>query len=59
MDYFKEKTKYILITGCSSGIGYETAEYLKDKKFNIIASSRKIIDVNLCIKMIQPIHLWV
>ena len=41
----KEKKKYVLITGCSTGIGYETAKYLKQKKFNIIASSRKKNDV--------------
>ena len=37
--------KYVLITGCSTGIGYETAKYLKQKKFNIITSSRKKNDV--------------
>ena len=36
---------YILITGCSTGIGYETARYLKEKKYNIIASCRKKNDV--------------
>ena len=39
------KIKYILITGCSSGIGYETAKYLKEKNFKIITSCRKMNDV--------------
>ena len=37
--------KYVLITGCSTGIGYETAKYLKQKNFNIIVSCRKKNDV--------------
>ena len=58
MDHFKKKTKYILITGCSSGIGYETAKYLKDRKFNIIVSSRKTIDVKrLSEEFDHSIHL--
>ena len=39
------KTKYIIITGCSTGIGYATAKYLKEKKFKVIVSCRKIKDV--------------
>ena len=50
--------KYILITGCSTGIGYETAKYLKEKKFNIIASCRKINDVKKLSKEFNySIHL--
>ena len=37
--------KFILITGCSTGIGFATATYLKNKKFKVIASCRKIKDV--------------
>ena len=36
---------YILITGCSTGIGYETAKFLKEKKYNIIVSCRNNNDV--------------
>ena len=36
---------YVLITGCSTGIGYETAKYLTQKNFNIITSCRKKVDV--------------
>ncbi len=36
----------ILITGCSSGIGYETALYLKKKGFRVFATARKEKDVS-------------
>ncbi len=36
----------ILITGCSSGIGYTCAHALKDKGYQVIASCRKQEDVN-------------
>ena len=39
------KIKYVIITGCSTGIGYETAKYLKEKKFKVIVSCRKNNDV--------------
>ena len=39
------KIKYVIITGCSTGIGYETAKYLKEKKFKVIVSCRKNRDV--------------
>lgn len=38
-------TKTILITGCSSGIGYATALYLKQHGWQVIASCRKSDDV--------------
>lgn len=38
-------TKTILITGCSTGIGYRTAELLKQRGYRVIASARKAEDV--------------
>ncbi|MDW6092329.1 SDR family oxidoreductase [Vibrio rhizosphaerae] len=38
-------TKTILITGCSSGIGYVTAHALHQKGYQVIASCRHIADV--------------
>jgi len=35
----------ILITGCSSGIGYQTALYLKEKGYKVFATARKEEDV--------------
>ncbi|NOQ64181.1 MAG: SDR family oxidoreductase [Methyloprofundus sp.] len=35
----------ILITGCSTGIGYRTAEVLKERGYRVIASARKADDV--------------
>jgi len=37
--------KTVLITGCSSGIGYDTAHYLHKKGYKVFASARKIEDV--------------
>jgi len=37
--------KTILITGCSSGIGYETAHYLHKNGYKVFASARKEEDV--------------
>lgn len=35
----------VLITGCSTGIGYTTAVILKDRGYRVIASVRKQVDV--------------
>jgi len=37
--------KTILITGCSSGIGYDTAHYLYKNGYKVYASARKKEDV--------------
>ena len=37
--------KTILITGCSSGIGYETAKILKARGYRVFATARKPDDV--------------
>jgi len=37
--------KTILITGCSSGIGYETAHYLHNNGYEVFASARREEDV--------------
>jgi len=37
--------KTILITGCSTGIGKQTAVYLKDQGYRVFASARKMQDV--------------
>ena len=38
-------TQSILITGCSSGIGYYCAKTLTEQGFNVVASCRKSEDV--------------
>jgi len=38
--------KNILITGCSSGIGYDTAHYLSKNGYNVYATARKQADVD-------------
>lgn len=40
------EAKTILITGCSTGIGYTTAVILKSRGHRVIASARKSADVN-------------
>ena len=37
--------KFILITGCSSGIGYRAAHMLQARGYDVIATARKEIDV--------------
>lgn len=41
----KNTNSTILITGCSSGIGYCTAHFLQQRGFRVIASARKAEDV--------------
>lgn len=38
-------TKEILITGCSTGIGYETAHMLRLRGYRVFATARKVEDV--------------
>ncbi len=38
--------KSVLITGCSSGIGYATAKFLHQQGYQVISSARKQEDVN-------------
>jgi NAD(P)-dependent dehydrogenase (short-subunit alcohol dehydrogenase family) len=45
MDIENISAKTILITGCSSGIGYDTAVRLKERGHYVIASARKAEDV--------------
>ena len=40
-----QKTQTLLITGCSSGIGYHAAHYFHQKGYHVIASCRKSEDV--------------
>lgn len=42
----KPETQSILVTGCSSGIGYHVAIRLKDTGYNVIATARKQADVD-------------
>jgi short-subunit dehydrogenase len=38
--------KTVLITGCSSGIGYDTAHYLHNNGYRVFATARNMDDVN-------------
>jgi NAD(P)-dependent dehydrogenase (short-subunit alcohol dehydrogenase family) len=44
------KMQTILITGCSTGIGYRAAVMLKEQGYRVIASARKEVDVARLIK---------
>jgi NAD(P)-dependent dehydrogenase (short-subunit alcohol dehydrogenase family) len=44
------KMQTILITGCSTGIGYRAAVMLKEQSYRVIASARKEVDVARLIK---------
>jgi len=39
--------KKILITGCSSGFGYDSAKYLAEKGHHVFATMRNINNKNL------------
>lgn len=39
------KAKTVLITGCSTGIGYATAHYLRKRGYHVLATARKQKDV--------------
>lgn len=43
----QKASQTILITGCSSGIGYSSAIMLKDRGHRVIASARKAADVTI------------
>ena len=45
MQTIENINKTILITGCSSGIGYDTAHYLHNHGYKVYASARKEVDV--------------
>lgn len=38
--------KAVLITGCSTGIGYHTAKVLRDRGYRVLATARKLSDVD-------------
>lgn len=40
------RKKTVLITGCSSGIGYETAKHLRRRGYHVLATARKQQDVS-------------
>lgn len=47
---FDSMKKYILITGCSSGIGYHLASRLRDEGYEVLATARKSESVEELIK---------
>jgi NAD(P)-dependent dehydrogenase (short-subunit alcohol dehydrogenase family) len=52
------KMNTILITGCSTGIGYSTAKFLQQRGFRVIASARKAEDViRLCEDGFEAVQL--
>ena len=54
-----KKIKYVIITGCSTGIGYETAKYLKEKNFKVIVSCRKNKDVKRLSKEFEAVGFFI
>lgn len=52
------KTKTVLITGCSSGIGLATAKLLLDRSWQVIPTARKSEDLDmLCNAGFEPVYL--
>ena len=57
-NYMNDRKKSILITGCSSGIGLETAKYLSQNGWQVFATCRQKEDVKKIISLdINCFHL--
>ncbi len=47
MKYPQVKSKTVLITGCSSGIGFATARYLRNRGWTVLPTARKPDDLEM------------